>query len=136
MTNPGHSTGNADWLTLVVNLLPSADYIIALGSRGKVVEQGTFQELSTSQGYVQSFSVQQSKHESAATEPAGKFTLGPMLSSPLADAMDDKKRQLGDLSVYWYYFRSIGTASTVLFFFFNAAHGFFYTFPGEHIICL
>jgi ATP-binding cassette subfamily C (CFTR/MRP) protein 1 len=118
-------------LTLIVNLLPSADYIIALGGRGEIVEQGTFQALNTSQGYVRSFSLQQSKPESATTEPTGKFTLGPMSTSPLPDATDNKKRQLGDLSIYLYYFRSIGTASTMLFFFFNAAQGFFSTFPSE-----
>jgi ATP-binding cassette subfamily C (CFTR/MRP) protein 1 len=111
--------------------LPSADYIIALGGRGEIVEQGTFQALNTSQGYVRSFSVQQSKHESATTEPTGKFTLRPMSTSPLTNAMDNKKRQLGDLSVYLYYFRSIGTVSIMLFFLFNAAQGFFSTFPSE-----
>jgi ATP-binding cassette subfamily C (CFTR/MRP) protein 1 len=111
--------------------LPSADYIIALGSSGDIVEQGTFEELNKTNGYVRSFSVQQSKQQAQHTEPAGKFTLGRMPTSALADAMDDKKRQLGDLSVYMYYFRALGKTVSFLFLFFAAAHGFFYSFPSK-----
>ena len=114
-----------------MNLLPSADYIIALGSNGEVVEQGTFEELNKSNGYVRSFSVQQSKEQFQNTEPAGKSTLGPMPTSALVDAMDDKKRQLGDLTVYMYYFRTLGKTVSFLFVFFAASHGFFYSFPSK-----
>jgi hypothetical protein len=118
-------------LCFTVNLLPSADYIIALGSNGEVVEQGTFEELNKSNGYVRSFSVQQSKEQFQNTEPAGKSTLGPMPTSALVDAMDDKKRQLGDLTVYMYYFRTLGKTVSFLFVFFAASHGFFYSFPSK-----
>jgi ATP-binding cassette, subfamily C (CFTR/MRP), member 1 len=111
--------------------LPSADYIIALGSNGEVIEQGTFEELNKSNGYVRSFSVQQSKEQFQNTEPAGKATLGPMPTSALVDAMDDKKRQLGDFTVYMYYFRTLGKTVSFLFLFFAASHGFFYSFPSK-----
>lgn len=114
-----------------MNLLPSADYIVALGRNGDIVEQGTFEELNKSDGYVRSFAVQEATTHPHDTEPAGKLTLGPMSPSPLVDAMDDKKRQLGDLSVYNYYFRTVGTWTTFVFFFFAAAHGFFYSFPSK-----
>jgi len=116
----------------IVNLLPSADYIIALGANGKVLEQGTFEQLNKLDGYVKSFSVQQGKRNSEIiTEPLGKRTLGTMVASPLVDAMDEKKRQLGDLSVYKYYFRSIGWFATFMFFALSAICGFFLTFPSK-----
>jgi ATP-binding cassette subfamily C (CFTR/MRP) protein 1 len=111
--------------------LPSADYIIALGGNGDVIEQGTFEQLNNSNGYVRSFSVQQSKQQDQNTEPAGKFTLGPMPTSGLVGAMDDKKRQFGDLTVYMYYFRTLGKTVSFLLIFFAAAHGFFFSFPSK-----
>lgn len=116
---------------MLVNLLPSADYIIALGKNGSVVEQGTFKELNKRDGYVRSFSVQNSKHQTQTTEPAGKLTLGPKPTSMLLDAIDEKKRQLGDLTVYKYYFRTLGPWITFFLVFFSAVHGFFYSFPSK-----
>jgi ATP-binding cassette subfamily C (CFTR/MRP) protein 1 len=117
--------------THAVNLLPSADYIIALGSNGQIAEQGTFHELNKTDGYVRSFSVQQNKRTSEIPETLGKLTLAPIQTSPLADAMDDKKRQLGDMSVYLFYFRTLGPIVTILFFVYSALYGFFATFPSE-----
>jgi len=108
--------------------LPSANYIIALGNSGGIIEQGTFDELNRSNGYVHSFLVQQSKQQSLGTKPAGNFRLAPM---PRSDVMDNKKRQLGDLSVYMYYFRTLGKTVTFVFIFFAAAHGFFFSFPSK-----
>jgi ATP-binding cassette, subfamily C (CFTR/MRP), member 1 len=113
----------------LVNLLPSSDYIIALGSKGDVIEQGTFHELNKSNGYVRSFAVREAKHQSQSTQPKEKLALGPITTATETDAMDDKKRQLGDLRVYLYYFRTLGKMTTFLFFFFSAAHGFFFSFP-------
>lgn len=117
-----------------MNLLPSADYIIALAPNGEILEQGTFEHLNTSQGYVRSFSVQQAKRNSKISEPVGKRTLGAMVKSPLADSMDEKKRQMGDMSIYAYYFRSIGLFWTILFFMYSAMLGFFSTFPSKQYL--
>ena len=108
-----------------------ADYIIALGRNGDVVEQGTFEELNKSNGYVRSFSVQQSKQQSQNTEPTGKFTLGPLPTSALVAAMDDEKRQFGDLTIYTYYFRTLGKTVSFLFVFFAAGNGFLSSFPSK-----
>ncbi|KAE9374191.1 canalicular multispecific organic anion transporter 1 [Stipitochalara longipes BDJ] len=115
--------------THAINLLPSADYIIALGSNGSIVEQGSFKELNRSNGYVRSFLVHESKQQPQDTKPAVTFSLAPMPTSSLVNAMDDKKRQLGDLSVYMYYFRTLGKTVSFLFIFFAVAHGFFFSFP-------
>lgn len=80
---------------------------------------------------MRSFSVQQSKQHIQDTEPIGKFTLGSGPSPALVDAMDDKKRQLSDMSVYKYYFRTLGKKISLLFVVFAATHGFLFTFPSK-----
>ncbi|RDW82953.1 hypothetical protein BP5796_04444 [Coleophoma crateriformis] len=116
--------------THAVNLLPSADYIIALGPKGDVVEQGTFEELNKSNGYVTSFKVKKIKADSSTTEAKQtSFRLGGDSRNSLDDAMDEKKRQLGDLSIYSYYFKSIGVLPTIFFFLGCANYGFLDSFP-------
>ncbi|KAH8589323.1 P-loop containing nucleoside triphosphate hydrolase protein [Bisporella sp. PMI_857] len=115
--------------THAVNLLPLADYIVALGSDGGILEQGAFDHLNAMDGYVRSFSVQQGKRKSEIEESPGKRTLEPLSASPLMDAMDEKKRQLGDMAVYMYYFKSIGILPTLLFFAYSVIFSFFSTFP-------
>ncbi|RDW71555.1 hypothetical protein BP6252_08118 [Coleophoma cylindrospora] len=116
--------------THAVNLLPSADYIIALGPKGDVVEQGTFEELNKSNGYVTSFKVKKTKAESSTGEAKQtSFKLGGDSRNSLDDAMDEKKRQMGDLSIYSYYFKSIGLLPTIFFFFGCANYGFLISFP-------
>ncbi|KAL3422989.1 hypothetical protein PVAG01_04736 [Phlyctema vagabunda] len=112
-----------------VNLLPSADHIVALDSSGQIVEQGTFEELSRSGGYVQSFRVKQGKPESSTAEVNATLPAFESNSSTLVDAMDEKTRQLGDLSVYWYYFKSVGWWTTSVLLFYQAVNAFTSSFP-------
>lgn len=116
---------------VLVNLLPTADYIIALGPGGNIVEQGTFARLNAAKGYVKSFAVQKSTHKHEATEPRGKLRIGSESASSLVDAMDDKKRQLGEFSVYRYYFHTVGRLSTTIFFTIALIYGFLFAFPCE-----
>ena len=120
-------------MATIVNLLPSADYIIALGKNGEVVEQGKFQELNAIDGYVRSFAIQHAKSYPDAVEDApSKITLEPKQIPALVDAMDEKKRQLGDMSVYMYYFKSIGTMTTILFFLYSALFAGLSTIRSEY----
>lgn len=48
------------------------------------------------------------------------------------DSMDDEKRQLGDMSVYSYYYRALGPTISFFFVLFAVCNGFFSTFPGKH----
>ena len=88
--------------------MPLTDDIIALGRNGDTVEQGTFEELNQSDNYVRSLAVQETETDPHDAEPAGKLILGPISPSLLVDAMDDKKRQLGDLNLYRYDFARLG----------------------------
>jgi hypothetical protein len=46
-------------------------------------------------------------------------------------AEDDASRQLGDWSVYKYYFRSIGPNATIIFLFFASGWAFLNAFPSK-----
>lgn len=111
--------------THTISHLSSADHIIALGKDGKIVEQGTFAVLnSAAEGYIRSLAVQESVEDESAKEMAKEATEF-LLSAPkpvqvLESAKDDKSRQLGDFTIYRYYFRIVGTSNTVLFLIWSA----------------
>lgn len=51
-------------------------------------------------------------------------------------AEDDPSRQLGDWSVYKYYFRSIGPNATIIFLVFASGWAFLNAFPSKFIAIL
>lgn len=121
-----------------VRHLPAASHIIALGINGRVVEQGSWDYLSTNEeGYVQSLGVKASGSDASSAQADCKIDAvdpRPELlrktttaSSAISEA--DRSRQLGDRSVYKHYFRSMGYFLAANIFFFSAVFGFFYNFP-------
>jgi len=123
-----------------VNLFPSADYIVALGKDGNVLEHGTFQELNTTDGYVRSFSLQDNKRNSEVLEAPVKLSFAPRQTSAFSDAMDEKKRQLGDMSVYKYWLKAIGATATILFFAYTIIYAGLLSFTSkskfrQHLTC-
>ncbi|RYP73609.1 hypothetical protein DL771_003497 [Monosporascus sp. 5C6A] len=118
--------------------LAAAHYIIALGG-GTVVEQGSFDELMTRQGYVQRLGLRGSSDSDA---PFGKKTSKksvreskPQLlhttttnTSSLAPHTDES-RKVGDRTVYKHYFKSMGLSLAACSLFFAALLGFFANFP-------
>jgi ATP-binding cassette, subfamily C (CFTR/MRP), member 1 len=122
----------------LVELLPSADLIIALDKAGNVVEQGTFEKLNVTQGYVHSLSINNtntpndygndSDRESNDATLLKKFELEPAAA---IDSTSDSSRQNGDISVYKYYFDTVGMWWCGLFFATLAAFAFFYVFSSK-----
>ncbi|RYP55071.1 hypothetical protein DL769_010249 [Monosporascus sp. CRB-8-3] len=121
-----------------VRHLPAADYIIALGD-GTVVEQGSFDELMTRQGYVQRLGLRGSSDSDASsnktTSKKSVRESKPQLlhttttnTSSLAPHTDES-RQLGDKTVYKHYFKSMGLFVAASSLFFAALWGFFTNFP-------
>jgi ABC-type multidrug transport system fused ATPase/permease subunit len=121
-----------------VKHLPAADDVIVLGD-GTVVEQGSFDKLLTSQGYVQRLGLHGFCDSDASTKKTTSMTsLGestiPQLyttitnSSSLAPELDGS-RQVGDKSVYKHYFKSMGLFVAACSLFFAALWGFFTNFP-------
>ncbi|PVH72950.1 putative ATP-binding cassette transporter [Cadophora sp. DSE1049] len=106
--------------THAVQRLSFADHIVALDSTGHVVEQGSFQHLRNTGGYVQSLA---SKLKSEGTAKASGSGNGvPLKVVPtsadeeLDIAEDELNRQSGDIAVYKYYFKATGWLNTAAFF--------------------
>ncbi|KAF2808068.1 P-loop containing nucleoside triphosphate hydrolase protein [Mytilinidion resinicola] len=120
--------------THAVTLFPHADRIIALGTNGRITEQGTFDEMNAADGYVRSFCLK-NRDEGPADEitPADADTTIASTSALKKDSKSavagNKTRQLGDWSVYCYYFQAIGWKLTCVFFLLEICWAFFSTFP-------
>lgn len=110
-----------------VRHLPSADHIIALGVNGKIIEQGSFADLSKNESYIQSLKIKDvadegqqksnpsSSHKTRSPKPA---------ASEMKKSLQDKARKNGDWTVYVYWFRSVQPLSTVGLVFFSALYAF------------
>jgi ATP-binding cassette subfamily C (CFTR/MRP) protein 1 len=119
-----------------VNLLPYSDRIIALSAEGTIVEQGTFQELSATDGYVSQFCLGHVNETSEVKEDIRRTdrprTASESKLKPEAiSSTNDKRRQRGDLEVYKYYFKYIGRRMTAVFFILACGWAFFGTFPSR-----
>lgn len=122
-----------------VDFLASADHIIALGRKGKITEQGSFERLLTADGYVQSLMANKSivsvadahqdeiKSESAAEASVPKVEY----KAKQIEVKDDKRRQTGDSTVYSYYFGSIGMVFIVTLLVLEVVWAFLQSFPSK-----
>ncbi|KAH7329994.1 putative ATP-binding cassette transporter [Rhexocercosporidium sp. MPI-PUGE-AT-0058] len=106
--------------THAIQRLSFADHIIALDSTGRVVEQGSFQHLRNSGGYVQSLASKLKSEGTAKTSGSGNG--GPSKLMPTSEDEEleiaelEINRQSGDFAVYKYYFRATGWFNTAAFF--------------------
>ncbi|KAI1421564.1 putative ABC multidrug transporter [Xylaria sp. FL1777] len=117
--------------------LPVADYIIALGD-GTVMEQGTFDELMARDGYTRRLGVkggsesdtpEASPSEKHDEETETKELHNVPTNAELMDLNTAKSRQIGDITVYKHYFKSMGVLLATSSLFFAALWGFFRNFP-------
>ncbi|PTB80416.1 P-loop containing nucleoside triphosphate hydrolase protein [Trichoderma longibrachiatum ATCC 18648] len=102
--------------TQTIEFLASADLIIALGRDGKITEQGNLAQLQATGGYVQTLIA--SKHTVGDPDAGrdgillesgdGHTTPKVEYKAKQVESKEDKRRQLGDSTVYKYYFGSIG----------------------------
>lgn len=121
-----------------VNHLPLADYIIAFGGN-TIVEQGSFDELMTSRGYVHRLRSWKPSPSKASPELAeSKHTQHEPKVSTLYKATSGASslipgncaaRQDGDATVYKHYLKAMGWVLATLGIFFAALWGFFTNFP-------
>lgn len=98
-------------LTTAVGFLPSADLIVSLTRDGTISQKGTFSQLQHAEGYVKSLLV--SRQESTSDEDIhdDEEDVPPRTDAKpaaVAAKQDDKRRQLGDSTIYRYYFSNIG----------------------------
>ncbi|CAI7583074.1 unnamed protein product [Penicillium crustosum] len=118
--------------------LRAADHIIALGN-GTIIEQGSFDKLMASQGYVQSLGLKGTSDNAASAEKATSNKtpqeskpemLHPAMTNTSSTAQDaDISRQIGDKTVYKHYFKSMGWILAGFSLIFAICFGFFTNFP-------
>jgi ABC-type multidrug transport system fused ATPase/permease subunit len=104
-----------------VRHLPWADHIVALGTDGTIVEQGTFQELMANEKYVSGLGVEETDtshsggdstpvgHPSSKEEPPRLVSIKP----PVLSRAEEQARMTGDWAVYRHYFARINMLSKI-----------------------
>ncbi|UKZ47330.1 hypothetical protein TrVGV298_001548 [Trichoderma virens] len=126
--------------TQTVEFLASADLIIALGRDGQITEQGSFPQLLATDGYVQTLTANKSitanpevhqdevisEFRADATPPKVEY------KAKQVEIKDDKRRQLGDSTVYKYYFGSIGPIFIITMFSLEIIWAFLQSFPNSN----
>lgn len=116
-----------------------ADLIIALGREGKIVEQGSFSQLLASDGYVQSLTAKRAiapnpeVHQDEVISESRAEATAPKVAykAKQVEIKDDKRRQLGDSTVYKYYFGSIGPIFIIILFSLEIVWAFLQSFPSK-----
>lgn len=95
--------------TYAVKILPFADYIIVLGSNGTIIEQGSFPELNSSDGYVSNLDLHANEAQ-ASDEDKIELILEHKKNFDLsvAASTSERNRQIGDMSIYKYYLSAAG----------------------------
>jgi ATP-binding cassette subfamily C (CFTR/MRP) protein 1 len=95
--------------------LAYADNIIALDANGRVIEQGSYQHLMNTNGYVSTIS---ESSQLPNTTRAPDFVLDDETIQGLnieEEQTEDMSRRTGDLTVYSFYFQNIGWPLLTLF---------------------
>ncbi|KAI8938151.1 hypothetical protein NX059_005817 [Plenodomus lindquistii] len=101
--------------------LPYSDHIVALDSEGTIAEQGSFEKLNLSGGYVSDFDLPppdwEFSPEKHVYEAPPKYTERQVSSTKLTedDIQAEANRRTGDMAIYLYYIRSVGWIPTLIF---------------------
>lgn len=124
-----------------VRYLPFADHIISLSEEGEILEQGTFQELVATEGYVASLKVEDRADKEHPEDAHRLLTLGPKNDKETLRTIrrttpgatdkskeDELSRMFGDIQVYRHYFSRITILAQLAFLLFAIGWGFFYSF--------
>jgi ABC-type multidrug transport system fused ATPase/permease subunit len=113
--------------TNAAHRLPEAEYIIALGQDGTIVEKGSFDQLSKSQGgYIHSLEVQERQDHDATREAAGSQISGTVkdIAKEVIPSAEEVDPGGGDLSTYAYYINCFGWIRWGIFAGMTAVFGF------------
>lgn len=100
--------------------VPYCDHIVALDKEGKISEQGPFEKLNVSGGYVSGFDLALPEWdftpESNAYEAPPRYTERQASNQPSSEDMQaEANRRTGDLAIYKYYVGSVGWVPTIIF---------------------
>ncbi|RFU28601.1 hypothetical protein B7463_g7731, partial [Scytalidium lignicola] len=109
-------------VTHAVHRLPYSNHIIALDHSGHIAEQGLFEQLKNSGGYVQDLVTKLKEEDNSSTDEGRKDTTiagkGGLMISASQDGTnrqtEELSRQTGDFKMYKYYFGSISWQTNVV----------------------
>ncbi|PYH55612.1 P-loop containing nucleoside triphosphate hydrolase protein [Aspergillus niger CBS 101883] len=115
-----------------VHFLPEADYILALGPKGTIVEQGTFTDLARRShgGYIRGLEVRerQAAHHKPQESSVTLETIPDNESQAVLPTMYSTEIPARDWSVYAYYVQCFGWPRMAFFIFISAIFGFVIVF--------
>lgn len=122
--------------------LPYADHIIALDAEGRICEQGNFDDLNSTGGYVSSFTLPPADwlykpdlnvapSKGAISKIARKTQDVPENEQEFEAAAN---RRTGDTSIYLYYVGSVGWPITIVFVVCISAFIFCISFPSKSFL--
>jgi hypothetical protein len=101
--------------------LPYCDHIVALDKEGKITEQGSFDKLNSSGGYVSDFDLAQAdwdySPEKHVYEAPPRYTERANSDGIVTeeDIQAEANRRTGDVAIYLYYIGSVGWIPTMIF---------------------
>jgi hypothetical protein len=88
--------------------LPESDYVIALDKGGRLIEQGTFSNLRSGAGYVESLDISSHFDESdSSLSESSDSPSEPKRSESQPQRQKDEAEPPSDRSVFMYYFKAI-----------------------------
>ncbi|KFY37136.1 hypothetical protein V494_04888 [Pseudogymnoascus sp. VKM F-4513 (FW-928)] len=111
--------------THAVRLLPLADHIVVLASSGTIEKQGRLEVLGLSNADVHDIAHDTDHQNNLADEPTNTT---PQTKSIPRNAADINRRT-GDLTIYKYYWNSIGLKKGLTYLALYVGYVFFYKFP-------
>ena len=111
---------------LLARVFKYVDNLILLGSNGRIVEQGPPHKVHVSEEILQHGA---SDHGAGASTEAIGTVEATKAASSVDEANEEVNRRTGDLSVYGYYFRSIGWPKSLATLALYLAYVFLFKFP-------
>ncbi|KAJ4255444.1 hypothetical protein NW762_009439 [Fusarium torreyae] len=109
--------------THAVHRLPESDSVIALEKGGKLVEQGTFSDLRSRGGYIQSLDITYHAEDNGQLSNDAKVTQEQPSPEAKKQEKDEPTEVPSDRSVFMYYFKSNGVHNMTIQMLFILAEG-------------
>lgn len=108
-----------------VHRLPESDHIVALASGGRVIEQGTFTDLKSTDGYVQSLDISGHDGEDEEDESLPETETAVEATTPKSKVDDNPEvKVFSDRSILNYYFQAIKPHNLAIQMFYIVAQAF------------
>ncbi|KAI9149384.1 ABC transporter C family member [Paramyrothecium foliicola] len=113
-----------------VHFLPQSDHIVTLDLRGRIAEQGSFTQLRSGGGYVNSLEISepQVQNDKIGSPAVPEEEEEPEKRQTETEAAVAELEVATDRSIFKYYLSSIGSFSIAIMIFYNIGQAFFATF--------